>query len=325
MPAGDAATGDAAGGASVVVATVGRPERLAVLVDAVLADPAAAELLVVVDGPDERSMAVLTRLAADRPRLVPLCVSRRGQLAALDEGVRRSRRDVVVLLDDDVVLEPGTVAGHLSHHRERPGLVVAGPMPVSPGDRASVATRIYAVEYLAHLEGLRRGEHGVLDRLWTGNVSLRRRDCLAVGLASARFPAHYHADTDLGFRLADAGLEGRYDPALAAAHVHRRDDRGFLRDAVHQGAGLATLHRAHPERLGRWSRWLLVDDLHPVLRVAVVAAGSTRAAGPLSAGCMVVGRAVTRISGRPGPELAAAKLARRVMRWRGSVAGPPAR
>lgn len=306
---------------------MGRPERLATLVDAVLADPGTTELLVVVDGPDERSVARLHRLAACRPHLRPLVVSRRGQLAALDEGVRRARCNVVVLLDDDVVPEPGTVAGHAAHHRDHAGLVVAGPMPVvtPDGDRAEVATRLYAAEYLAHLDAVASGDVDPLDVLWTGNLSLRREHCLAVGLASPRFTAHYHADTDLGFRLAAAGLEGRYDPALLAAHRHRRDDRSFLRDATRQGEGRAALHRAHPDRMGPWSPRLLVDDLHPALRAAVAAAGATRAAGPLAGGLMAGGRACARL-GRTGPELAAAKLARRVMQWRGAVAGaPPAR
>ncbi|MGH9093348.1 MAG: glycosyltransferase, partial [Acidimicrobiales bacterium] len=242
-------------GASVVVATVGRPERLAELVDTVLADPGTTELLVVVDGPDLRSAARLHALAARRPRLRPLVVSRRGQLGALDEGVRRARCEVVVLLDDDVLPAPGTVAGHLAHHRDHGGLVVAGPMPVATprGDRAEVATRLYATEYLAHLDALASGGVDPLDVLWTGNLSLRRRHCLAVGLASPGFRAHYHADTDLGFRLAAAGLEGRYDPQLLAHHRHRRDDRAFLRDAARQGEGRAALHRAHPGRMGPWS------------------------------------------------------------------------
>lgn len=305
----------------MVVATVGRPERLAVLVDTVLADPGTAELLVVVDGPDESSAARLHALAAGRPRLRPLVVSRRGQLGALDEGVRRARSEVVVLLDDDVVPAPGTVAGHLAHHRDHGGLVVAGPMPVAtPDGGAQVATRLYATEYLAHLAALAAGEVDPLDVLWTGNLSLRREHCLAVGLASPAFVAHYHADTDLGFRLAAAGLEGRYDPSLLAAHRHRRDDRAFLRDAARQGEGRAALHRAHPARMGPWSPRLLVADLHPAAQVAVAAAGTTRAAGPLAAGLMAGGRACARL-GRTRAELAAAKLARRVMQWRGAVAG----
>lgn len=308
----------------MVVATLGRPERLARLVDTVLADPGTAEMVVVVDGPDERSIDLLRSLAVERPGLRPLAVTHRGQMGALDEGVRHARHEVVVLLDDDVLPGPGTVAAHLAHHREGRGLVVAGPMPVAcdSGGRPAVATRLYAAEYLAHVAAIEAGTVDLLDALWTGNVSLRRADCLAVGLASAAFPVYYHADTDLGFRLADAGLVGRYDPALVAAHLHSRSDVAFRRDAALQGQGRAALHRAHPERLGPWSPGLLVADLPPALRVPVAAAGATRAARPLAAGLMAAGRASGRLH-LAGAELAAARLARRVMQWHGAVAGPP--
>jgi glycosyltransferase involved in cell wall biosynthesis len=310
----------------VVVATLGRPERLERLVDTVLADPGTAELVVVVDGPDEQSIGLLRSLAAERPRLRPLPVTHRGQMGALDEGVRHARSEVVVLIDDDVLPGPGTVAGHLAHHRHGHGLVVAGPMPVaSSGDgRPAVATRLYAAEYLAHMAVIEAGAVDLLDALWTGNVSLRRADCLAVGLASAAFPVYYHADTDLGFRLAAAGLVGRYDPALVAAHLHSRNDEAFRRDAALQGQGRAALHRAHPGRLGPWSPWLLVADLPSALRVPVAAAGTTRAARPLAAGLMAAGRACARLR-LVRAELWAARLARRVMQWHGAVAGPPPR
>jgi hypothetical protein len=306
----------------VVVATMGRPERLPRLVDTVLADPGTAELIVVVDGPDERSVELLASLAAERPRLRPVAAVHRGQMGALDEGVRQAQSDVVVLLDDDVLPDAGTVAGHLAHHRAERGLVVAGPMPVAfPADgRAAVATRLYALEYEAHMAAIEAGAVDLLHALWTGNVSLRTADCLAVGLASAAFPVYYHADTDLGCRLADAGLVGRYDPTLTASHLHTRSDRAFRRDAARQGEGRAALHRAHPERLGPWSPWLLVADLPPALRVAVAAAGATRAGVPLAAALMAGGRAGGRL-GLDGAELSTARLARRVMQWRGAATG----
>ncbi|HEY1733419.1 MAG TPA: glycosyltransferase, partial [Acidimicrobiales bacterium] len=230
-------------GASVVVATVGRPHRLARLVDAVLTDPAAAELVVVVDGPDQRSVTVLESLAVTRPRLHPVTVPHQGQLGALATGVRIAAYDLIVLLDDDVLPAPGTIAGHVAAHRDRPGSVVVGPMPVAldpldgdrgrsrDGRRPGVATRLYAAEYDAHLDALGRRDVDVLDVLWTGNLSIGRDDCLRVGLPSPAFTAHYHADQDLGLRLRAAGLVGRLDPSLVARHFHDRTDADFLRDA----------------------------------------------------------------------------------------------
>jgi GT2 family glycosyltransferase len=309
----------------VVLATVGRPELLPRVVEAVLGDPATLELLVVVDGPDAASTTVLEALAVSHARLRHIVVPHQGQLGALDEGVRRAVGDVLVLLDDDVLPGPATITGHVAHHRTARRLVVTGPMPVvvrgtTPPD---VGTRLYEAEYRAHIAAIERGELGVLDALWTGNLSMRRVDCLSVGLRSPTFSAHYHADQDLGFRLQAAGMVGTFDPALEAEHLHSRDDDDFLRDARRQGAGRAVLHRAHPDRLGPFSPAMLVADLPAPLRAAVRLAGATRLAGPLTKALMGAGHRCASV-GRPEAQLVAAKLARRIMQWHGAVAGDTA-
>ncbi|MGH9082108.1 MAG: glycosyltransferase [Acidimicrobiales bacterium] len=306
----------------MIVATLGRPERLGALVDVVLADPGTLELVVVVDGPDATSVGVLEGLARKRPRVRPVPIGHVGHLRALEVGVRQATGEVVVLLDDDVLPAPGTIAGHAAHHRHRGGLVVAGPMPVVvPGGRAgSVGTRLYAAEYDRHVASLLRGERPVLDVLWAGNLSMRRADCLGAGLGSVDFRTFYHSDRDLGYRLASAGLVGRFDPALMASHLHQRSDDDFLRDARRQGAGRAELHRVHAGRLGPFTPRAMVADLSPPLAVAVRLAGTTRAASALASGLMGLGRWSAR-RGHGAFELAAARLARRVMQCRGAVAG----
>ncbi len=308
-PAGD--------GASVVVATAGRPERLAPLCAAVLADPGTSELVVVVDGPHPAAEATLRALAAGEPRLRWLVVPRRGQNRALHEGVAVARHEVVVLLDDDVIPAAETIAGHLAHHRRGGAKVVVGPMPVDPqAADGSPGSRLYADEYLRHLARIEAGEVKVLDAFWTGNVSMRAADALAVGLYRPDFGAHYHADKDLGYRLAAAGLEGVFDPALSATHHHRRTSAEFLTDAERQGEGRVALHRAHPERLGPLAPGDVVADLPRVLALALEAAGRSRWARPLAHALVALGQVAGRIRGRP--VLLPARLARRVMLVRGA-------
>jgi len=304
----------------VVVATVGRAERLAPFVDAVLCDPATRELIVVVDGPDHEAIAALGSLAGRWPNLRPVTLAHnRGQLGALDEGVRLARGEVVVLLDDDVLPAPGTIGGHLTHHQGSVGLVVVGAMPVAITERPqSAGTRLYAAEYLAHLAAIERGEANVLDVLWTGNVSLRRDDCRRIGLASPRFSAHYHADRDLGYRMAAAGLIGVYDPTLVATHMHARSDGEFLRDAERQGAGQVELHRSNACRLGPFRRGRLVEDLPVPMQLAVGVIGSTPAARPAGLGLMKLGRLLDATIPGLDASLRSAKLARRIMQWHGS-------
>jgi len=306
---------------SVVTATRGRPERMRPLVEAALADPGVAEMVVVVDGEDQvATWEELGALARSHPRLVPLRVPRRGQLAAMDAGVARAGSEVLVLLDDDIVAGPALGTAHARHHAARAGLVVVGAMPVDLAG-ASIGTILYARDYEQYRARLRAGQWAVLDHLWLGNVSLRRADALAVGLCSEHFGPAYHSDRELGFRLADAGLVGVFDESLAATHVHVRPDAGFVRDALGRGAGLVRLHQLHPARTGPFPLDALLAEVPRPLRGAVRRLGRSAAATP--AARLLLGMArVCRVLHWWRGEVAAAQVARRLLFARGAATAP---
>jgi len=305
---------------SVITPTRGRPENLAQLVPIVLAEQSVRHFVIVVDGEDRETMALLSSLKDRFDRLVFAQVPPGGQLRALEHGVTLTDADVVLLLDDDVVPTPGLAAAHARVHANQSGLVVVGPMPVQlPERRVDVGSLLYACSYLRHIAAIEAGEHDVLERLWLGNVSMRRSDCLSVGLYSADFTASYHADQDLGFRLAEAGLVGRYDPSLIAAHQYRRNDSAFLRDARRHGAGLVHLHRVH-ERLGPFDPTIFTRDLPAPVAAAVRRIGTS----PMAPG---VARALLGLAGVPGVlgwdggRVRLAQLSRRIMFFWGTTTG----
>ncbi len=305
---------------SVVLATMGRPENLDELTSAVLADVAVRHLVVVVDGEDQASVRELERLGARHERLVFAQVPRAGQLRALETGLTMTDAEIVLLLDDDVFPSAGLPSAHARAHAGRDRLVMVGSMPVRlSGRRADVGSRLYARDYEGLARALGAGERGVLEHLWLGNVSIRRADALAHGLYSASFTASYHADQDLGLRLAEAGLVGRFDETLVAEHRHRRDDRSFLRDARRRGAGLRLLHALHPS-LGGFDPSCFTNDLPAPLGPLVRALGATRLA-PLAARALLGASRVVGGLGSDGGRVALAKVARRFMLVWGSVAG----
>ncbi len=238
---------------SVIVPTYRRPAMLPAVLGPLLDDPATTELIGVVDGGGEASMEVLRRMAGEDPRVVPVAIEHGGQHAACDAGVARARGDVVLLVDDDVIADPGMVTGHARHHQQRPHLVVVGYMPLElparrgPGDGPAV---LYAGEYEGLCRDVEADPDLLLRSLWFGNVSMRRDDCLAVGLLSPEFPAIYHQDQDFGIRCLRAGMTGVFDRSLSSRHIHHRSIEQFLRDSRSQGAGQWLLHQVHADLLG---------------------------------------------------------------------------
>jgi GT2 family glycosyltransferase len=312
---------------SVVVATRQRAHFLEALVHAVLSDPGALELIIVVDGLDDLdSVPLLQQLGDDHDRLRHLQTDRLGQNGALDQGVLAARGDIVLLLDDDVLPISPLATGHARRHAQRDDLVVVGFMPVRAveGRRLGVASRIYADAYNGHCAALIRGDQSVLNSLWFGNVSLRRVQCREVGIRSSTFTSRYHSDRDFGYRLADVGLTGVFDESLRSVHLHSRSTEAFLRDARSQGEGLRRLHQVHPERLAPFSPDLLTPSaprpLDAVFRVMVVS-GVTRTLGS---------RALMRLGALAGlvhlssVETFLVKVAQHIMQWHGAVVGEAA-
>lgn len=240
---------------AAVIPTHNRRAGLPALIDAVASEPL-AEIVVIVNGGGDGSLGWLRERAATEPRLRAQSAGEPSQTLALQTGVELATSDVVILLDDDVLPEPGWARGHARHHAGAEGLVVIGYMPVERPRRrrrGQFPLYIYADDYERACEGYERDRDSILRGLWGGNVSMRRADCLRVGLRPGPgMPAGYgyHEDRDLGLRCEAAGLRGAFDRGLRARHLYDKSPAAFLRAARNSGATRAAVQAAHAEALG---------------------------------------------------------------------------
>jgi hypothetical protein len=316
---------------SVVIATHNRCQRIAPLAELLLRDPAATEIIFVDDASSDRSAAELDRLASSNDRVRTLSVSFRRQQPALDAGLALASSQVVLFLDDDVLPCADLVTRHATKHAEHQrssargagepleALCVVGYMPVADEMLDAGTSRLYAKEYEAACVLLESSNQSVLEHLWGGNVSLARSLARDAGMTSLRFNHSYHADRELGYRLADRGMVGVFDRSLASVHLHRRSRDAWLVDCRRAGEGLAALHLLYPDRLGPYDPSKIVDDLPRVLCLAVRhAASSTGGARVL---CYLLWSTAT-LMGRchqPRGEEVLLRIARRVMRLHGAA------
>jgi glycosyltransferase involved in cell wall biosynthesis len=92
---------------SVVVTTCNRRERLPEVLEPLLADPGALEIIVVIDACHDGSLELVEQLAREHPVLRPLMLTENvGQGRARMAGARAARGDVILSLDDDVIATP---------------------------------------------------------------------------------------------------------------------------------------------------------------------------------------------------------------------------
>jgi GT2 family glycosyltransferase len=238
----------------VVIPTCGRPQVLRATLAALLGPRDAlrdAEVIVVVDGGDEPSVAVVRELAAGAPcPVVALTQPRSGQGIARNEGIRRASGRVVLMLDDDIVGRPTLVAEHLRQHAGRDDTVVTGalPMPRLPDEPAHYRLiRRWWDETLAELAS--PAHVPTFRDFVTGNVSVPRARLLEVGLFDTAFTGYGREDYELGHRLLRAGLRFVHAPRAAATHHYTKGVLDWLRQARPQGRADVLFARKHPELL----------------------------------------------------------------------------
>jgi glycosyltransferase involved in cell wall biosynthesis len=266
---------------SVVIATHNRRPLLRDVVGSLLADEGASEIVVVVDGARDGSYELLQEMASADERIQPLFIENQGKMGAKQVGVEASSGDFILLFDDDQVADKGLVSGHLRAQLAQPaGTIVVGyvPTPVPDHGPGSFTAELYARAYEFRCREYERDPAAILHNLMTGNLSLRRSDCLRVGLSSPSYTARYHADRDFGLRCLKAGLTATFDRTLSGIHLYDRTPDAFFSDARDQGRGTAYMHQLHGDVLGPFDEDLLTMNL-PIPAHALVRASRRESVG----------------------------------------------
>ena len=194
-------------GLSVVVPTHGRPDLVEALLASIAADAPSAgvdvQVLLVDDSAPDDAAAI--RVAADRcgARVFPAESPNVGGKRNL--GVARAAHDLILFLDSDVAIRPGTLRAHIERLRDA-SEDVAGCL----GKVEFVGKETYPWKVIEAMQlTLPFAYPDVADHVpWgpTANLSVRRGPFLAIGGFDTTLPRYGGEDVDLGLRLTDRGL-----------------------------------------------------------------------------------------------------------------------
>lgn len=209
---------------SILIPTHDGQSRLAETLAAIARDeqlPARVEVVICDDGSSPPvEVEPLRRALADRAplRLVRLDPNR-GRAAACNAAAQAACGRVVLVLDDDMSLASGTLAGHLAAHPPDapPQAVIAriDPDPRSFRGRFGL--------FLAKEEQRRQARLAASTALsfsdcLTGHFSIPRQSLLTAGGYSERFARYGFEDIELAWRLERHQLPLAYRDELRALH-----------------------------------------------------------------------------------------------------------
>jgi GT2 family glycosyltransferase len=250
---------------AVVIPTYNRGKPLARCLEALTRQAVPPSEVIVVD--DGSPVPVSEANSSEWSRLLPLRVIRndanRGPAYSRNVGVRATKADLILFLDDDVAATPNLITHHLEARRQVPRAAVIGPLAAPPDWRPTPwnlwEARSLAVEY----ERMKRREYAPTWRqFFTGNASVAREDFIEVGGFDERFTRA--EDIELGIRLGHLGCEFVFEDRAIGWHYATRSRESWLRI---------------PREYARFDE--LIDALYPELHWMDVVESELRARHPL--------------------------------------------
>lgn len=252
---------------SIVIPTYNRAKRLRACLEGLAHQTQSTstfEVIVVVDGSTDETVEMLKTFQAPYS-LRTIWQANRGQPGALNRGIRESKSQYCLFLDDDIVATPQLVAEHLQAQHQYPKTVVIGQITLSLPSHAGWYARAFAKGWRDHYDLLNReGAQLTWEDCYSGNMSAPREDLVACGGFAVDLVRGY--DVELAKRLEKQGCSFFYSMNAVGCQDEQKGFEELSKDAEKSGKVDVMLYKQEPRILsqalasfpqGSWRKLLL--------------------------------------------------------------------
>jgi len=239
---------------SVVIPTRNRRESVKRLLAALARQTLPTHRFEVLVCDDGSSDGTADRVAATPVPYALRTLSQRplGRAAACNAGIRASRADVILFLDDDMEPAPELLAAHLDAHAVAGTRAVMGAVPVVMTGASPPVVRLIGRKFERHLQKLARPGHALGFRdFYSGNCSIPRSVLWSVGPFDEDFTIYGNEDGELALRMIAAGVALVFDSTALASQHYEKDFTRLAQDNVEKGRTAVLLAQKHPEAFSK--------------------------------------------------------------------------
>ncbi|GAC1353134.1 MAG: hypothetical protein NVSMB1_23330 [Polyangiales bacterium] len=272
---------------SVVIATYNRQALLTRLLQQLAEQtmpPDRFEVIVVDDGSQAPVSPHLESVHFPY-HLTLLAQANAGAAAARHAGIMHAQGDLIVIVDDDMQVPPEFLSEHDAAHPDHSRRVVLGQFRDHGAiDTLPLFERYHASSVASWVKALSGGLALVGNNLWTGNVSLRRRDYLDVGGFDPTLERS--EDAEIGLRLEQAAVSFHFSQRAYTIHGSDHVDlERWLGRCFRYGVFDARIAKKHPTILHAdpWRYLFLLPKVsRPFVSISVLWPSLSRRLAPLA-------------------------------------------
>ncbi len=186
------------------------------------------ECVVVDDGSTDDSAALA---AASGARVIPTG-GQRGPAYARNRGVEACNGEIILFVDADVMVQPGTLTQAAKAFEENPALdALIGSYDEDPAEPNFLSQYKNLMHCFVHQRGKRRA-----STFWTGCGAIRRCVFEKFGGFDEAYVRPSIEDIELGARLVRAGRTIELEPTLMVKHLKRWTLSGLLTSDIRDRA-----------------------------------------------------------------------------------------
>lgn len=238
---------------SVIIPTRNRADSLRSLLDSIdksnPLDGKEIEVIVVNNGSTDRTSELLAYEARlpRRHRLMVLEENHPGKSNAINHGLDTAQGDILLIVDDDVSLDPNCLAKHIEAHEQSDYSAIQGKVLPGKDPEGRSADPLRLREYNIPL--IDYGSEIVEIRGLTGtNMSFQREVLETVGRFDVRLgpgASGFSEDTEFSLRVRKAGFKIGYTPHAIVYHELNpgRYGRVYNRDVQYRKGFSRSLYR----------------------------------------------------------------------------------